>query len=163
MIFNKTMKKWWFLIGACLVLGVYLIWWMLTPTSVQTSFLNNCKQGLNDLRTTLAALQEKNDALCEKVKDSDVRIMCHAEVLHDTNVCEQLPLPQSIDYCKTLVKKEKELCEKEDTACLAYTTGEVSYCDQLDTANAHECKAIVLLDASFLQEEDCVLVSEKLR
>ena len=122
--------------------------------------MERCVEGLQDVRIAIRALQEKNAILCATMTDADAAVFCRAEVNNEAGVCDELQVDRGAEYCKAIVNKDKEFC-KEDAECLAYTTGDVSYCEKLDVANANECKAVLLQDPSFLHEEDCKTFSEK--
>lgn len=139
-----------------------MFWWILKPVSIQETAIKQCIEGLNDIRIAIRAVQEKNDALCTTMTDADAAIFCRAEVSNEAHVCDELGFEAGVTYCKALVNKEKNFCE-DNPECLAYVTSDVSYCEKMDVSNAHECKAVLLKDPSFLHEEDCKVFSEKFR
>lgn len=116
---------------------------------LRLTFLAECNAGHQDTITYITALQQSNSEHCQRISDQNTRAFCKAEVTHNAETCAEITLPPLAQYCRTLVSRDPDNCNN-DPGCLALVTSDVSLCDKLDSANRNECKALVLKDATLL-------------
>lgn len=154
----NNMKKWLLITGFSLfilLVGMLVFSQRESPENkTREVFFNRCKEGNKDIIISIAALKTGNEELCEQIKDKLSAMFCRAEVTRNQEYCNAMNEERSIKYCKSIVTKNKEGCQ-EDNQCIAYVTGDISYCDKIDGINRNECKAVVLKDNSFIKDADC--------
>ena len=96
------------------------------------------------------ALKTKDVSYCQKVEDRD---FCIANIKKDTSTCNTRE-PSEISTCQAYVLKDSSLCTQTDFYCLAYTTGDITYCTNLQEELAAECTAVATLNAEYYVSKD---------
>ncbi len=120
---------------------------------LRLKFLAECKAGQLDTKVYITALKTGSSMECDTIKDKNAAIFCKAEVTKNKELCNQLTISGMTQYCNIIVAKDKTACGN-NYECIAYTTGDASYCDKVDRANMNECKAVVTLNPAIL-EDNC--------
>lgn len=137
------------------LVAVVYFWGFERPVDrLRQEFLTKCLSGQEDTKQYIVALKSKNEAVCEQIEDQNVAVFCSAEVSGTAQACSGIMIPKMADYCEIIVQKDKDACGT-DNQCLAYVTGDNSYCDKLAKSARKECRAVVLQDISVVKESDC--------
>ncbi|MBI4016541.1 MAG: hypothetical protein HY363_02500 [Candidatus Aenigmarchaeota archaeon] len=150
------MKKWWIIFVVLLAVGiaVFMLMRERPEEQLRRDFLSKCEEVQSDTVEYIKALKSADASLCEEITDKNVVLFCKAEVFKDKELCNEISIMQMVKYCKTVAAKDKDACNN-NYQCLAYTTGDVSYCNKVRAGDINECKAVVLRDLSLLGKTAC--------
>jgi hypothetical protein len=112
-----------------------------------------CIEERSETYNLIMAQKTADEKYCKKIK-SEAQKFCIATLNKDPSVCETLPEEAKKD-CVAAITKNSALCTENNYECLAETTKNPEYCNQLnDTQEViQECIAFTTLNEEFFLKD----------